>query len=83
MHIEKNENQKFLIGTCESCRYFKLGSGDVMGGCSCPKFFKDSPTISIILDDLVYWGPEGNIGFMVGKDFGCIHWKERNAHRKE
>jgi len=54
-----------------------------MGGCSCPKFFKDSPTISIILDDLVYWGPEGNIGFMVGKDFGCIHWKERNAHRKE
>lgn len=49
---------------------------EVMGECSCPKFFYDQWCDGGLSDGLAYWDSESYAAsFKTGQDFGCIHFE--------
>jgi hypothetical protein len=56
------------IGRCGQCKHRDRDSI-----CNCPKL-RENTGGKNRADELVYCYNEGG-GFIVGKDFGCVHWE--------
>ncbi len=69
---------------CKNCRFWsrpaeRYSSGGVFGDCSSPKFnigYSDLP--NPVGDEVNVEGDEG-WGFTTGPEFGCIHFREKDA----
>jgi len=71
---------------CKHCKFWDLyentadyPSSRCQGECSCDSFIEHiSIGVENPADSLVYWDFEGYLaGFSTGREFGCIHWREK------
>lgn len=69
-----------FMNTCKNCKHFKYQNSEyeekgVSGTCNCEKFIMGYHNPPIQSDEVLVEDDEG-WGFIVGEDFGCIHFKE-------
>lgn len=72
------------MGKCEGCGFWvykeSSASPKHYGDCRCPKFCYEYPDKEGDTNNLLYMDCEGySAEFETGKDFGCIHWKPKEA----
>lgn len=70
---------------CQECVFWnQIQNRQNFGKCACPKFvytdgFRDPRKQSDSSDLFICWDPEEMASFETGKDFGCIHFKGKEA----
>jgi len=71
--------------TCKECRWWNTGFSPrylPFGYCQHSRFQYDDgiDVQNSASDALLYWDYEGyEAGFIVGPDFGCVHWESKDA----
>lgn len=71
------------MNTCKHCLHWQKDEAGFMGTCSCEKFVEQG-TGRVERDGMEYWDYEGySAGFNTGKDFGCIHWKQKTKKKNQ